>query len=68
MNRGSHDDGAFRGHLILASMRPRFMNRGSHGWTHTTSNLGIRFNEAPIHESGKSSCCRSYAARGPTLQ
>ena len=39
---------------IRASMRPRFMNRGSelhHRWT---ARAGRGFNEAPIHESGKS--------------
>ena len=53
MNRGSgktiHEWPA----LTLASMRPRFMNRGSQ---HGRGDLALRrdrFNEAPIHESGK---------------
>ena len=55
MNRGSRDlrTMAKSPGKPSASMRPRFMNRGSH--------LGVwaaialrRFNEAPIHESGKS--------------
>ena len=38
---------------IGASMRPRFMNRGSNV-RFDLSQLGdLRFNEAPIHESGK---------------
>ena len=54
MNRGSE---AHRSRLQIArpaSMRPRFMNRGScRGSQGLKSSLG-RFNEAPIHESGKS--------------
>ena len=53
MNRGSHFDHAFIGQINLASMRPRFMNRGSpwrQAWERQASG---RFNEAPIHESGK---------------
>ena len=37
----------------LASMRPRFMNRGSGLSGFTASRTAGRFNEAPIHESGK---------------
>ena len=36
-----------------ASMRPRFMNRGSSNLIRTATMLCTRFNEAPIHESGK---------------
>ena len=54
MNRGS----GFKGHMILqgeiASMRPRFMNRGSLCDPHGRHTGRGRFNEAPIHESGKS--------------
>ena len=37
----------------LASMRPRFMNRGSDGYRRRAPVAQRRFNEAPIHESGK---------------
>ena len=37
-----------------ASMRPRFMNRGSDRGGHGRLARPRRFNEAPIHESGKS--------------
>ena len=54
MNRGSTvgwDDLRGRTH---ASMRPRFMNRGSATVLDChTSHLTKGFNEAPIHESGK---------------
>ena len=36
-----------------ASMRPRFMNRGSLRIVSLDESEPIRFNEAPIHESGK---------------
>ena len=36
-----------------ASMRPRFMNRGSEREGQRSGPGGARFNEAPIHESGK---------------
>ena len=36
-----------------ASMRPRFMNRGSSSWVRIGDPSSLRFNEAPIHESGK---------------
>ena len=54
MNRGSA-----RRHLLLrrqepASMRPRFMNRGSGLWRDPGIANHWSFNEAPIHESGKS--------------
>ena len=39
-----------------ASMRPRFMNRGSATISPPKSNRSLGFNEAPIHESGKSRC------------
>ena len=35
-------------------MRPRFMNRGSDTAADTTAAERPGFNEAPIHESGKS--------------
>ena len=53
MNRGSVVRVVRRQVKRLASMRPRFMNRGS---IHTSAALRgqyRRFNEAPIHESGK---------------
>ena len=54
MNRGSFFDRMIANRSgIGASMRPRFMNRGSleHRVRHRT--LEGSFNEAPIHESGK---------------
>ena len=36
-----------------ASMRPRFMNRGSHAMLAQVICENPGFNEAPIHESGK---------------
>ena len=57
MNRGST---ALRTSLPLddrASMRPRFMNRGSEPTSAAMATYSRRFNEAPIHESGK--CARS---------
>ena len=54
MNRGSSNDQQRAARTkMLASMRPRFMNRGSNPLSHATSSLRSRFNEAPIHESGK---------------
>ena len=53
-----HESGKSRdmledGRLTAASMRPRFMNRGSIMlWAHS-SGRSSGFNEAPIHESGK---------------
>ena len=38
---------------MRASMRPRFMNRGSPSLADCTAPKPPRFNEAPIHESGK---------------
>ena len=54
MNRGSVLD--LRISLVVsgASMRPRFMNRGSSGPGRDRPALLVGFNEAPIHESGKS--------------
>ena len=37
----------------IASMRPRFMNRGSRSRRPRAESSFRRFNEAPIHESGK---------------
>ena len=53
MNRGSARVSRGLGVLSGASMRPRFMNRGSGvaGFERLDGDLG--FNEAPIHESGK---------------
>ena len=55
-----HESGKFRRTIAAgavggsASMRPRFMNRGS-AWDLTSVPSRFRrFNEAPIHESGKS--------------
>ena len=53
MNRGS--DFAFAKRIFAheASMRPRFMNRGSPSGCGPAKPTDPRFNEAPIHESGK---------------
>ena len=40
---------------LNASMRPRFMNRGSASSARPIALMTICFNEAPIHESGKCS-------------
>ena len=53
MNRGSHPQAKQGAQKRLASMRPRFMNRGSPCQTPSTRYPCQRFNEAPIHESGK---------------
>ena len=54
MNRGSAD-GETRTRIgRLASMRPRFMNRGSLARRRAPDPRTTGFNEAPIHESGKS--------------
>ena len=55
MNRGSLASDHAKELLRWASMRPRFMNRGSAGGRWLRVRLRLRFNEAPIHESGKSS-------------
>ena len=55
MNRGSSLGRLERAHRhALASMRPRFMNRGSATGGERNPSRRYRFNEAPIHESGKS--------------
>ena len=58
MNRGSDrvDRGITPG--FRASMRPRFMNRGSERSLADEQALKQCFNEAPIHESGKSDTIR----------
>ena len=53
MNRGSSGLRPARGLERLASMRPRFMNRGSDRAAGSPRRGSRRFNEAPIHESGK---------------
>ena len=53
MNRGSSASASRRETPSWASMRPRFMNRGSHRGSAGHPRDGTRFNEAPIHESGK---------------
>ena len=53
MNRGSASLRGDRGPGRTASMRPRFMNRGSVSLDRTMDDMADRFNEAPIHESGK---------------
>ena len=54
MNRGSPGDTEAADEVIIrASMRPRFMNRGSPRGNHARAERVGCFNEAPIHESGK---------------
>ena len=62
MNRGSVDLGRGAGAAERASMRPRFMNRGSVSRSAREPAAVSRFNEAPIHESGK---CMSSRSAGP---
>ena len=54
MNRGSEYYTIKSKNDSDASMRPRFMNRGSAGGGTVDGFSGFGFNEAPIHESGKS--------------
>ena len=53
MNRGSLGGTKRHERRRGASMRPRFMNRGSATAREVATAPGRRFNEAPIHESGK---------------
>ena len=53
MNRGSGTSVDIANQQTLASMRPRFMNRGSKQRIDADSVIVGGFNEAPIHESGK---------------
>ena len=63
MNRGSSTiRNAVSGRRV-ASMRPRFMNRGSAETSDRRRAPWNSFNEAPIHESGKFSHCRSPRRR-----
>ena len=59
MNRGSADSqGVSRAVFVRPSMRPRFMNRGSITIGDSYNSNYNAFNEAPIHESGKSPLLR----------
>ena len=53
MNRGSAAFLLVERERESASMRPRFMNRGSLAWSAFGKLETSSFNEAPIHESGK---------------
>ena len=53
MNRGSEFFFGSSAGSKEASMRPRFMNRGSAAWKLVQQQPYDGFNEAPIHESGK---------------
>ena len=53
MNRGSEKAIELVRKRLDASMRPRFMNRGSAGVQGFDNRGYACFNEAPIHESGK---------------
>ena len=63
MNRGSRDLGRRPDDVDVASMRPRFMNRGSVQGVEQLAKLFQGFNEAPIHESGKLRKCSSWKRR-----
>ena len=54
MNRGSGEQDVLAQDRVDASMRPRFMNRGSMVRVVRRGEPELGFNEAPIHESGKS--------------
>ena len=60
MNRGSDLRAKNAASNGAASMRPRFMNRGSAAMSSKRPPTVTRFNEAPIHESGKSSPPRHW--------
>ena len=68
MNRGSDLDDARDPGTLRASMRPRFMNRGSLGAPSRRDIACSRFNEAPIHESGKSLCHADATQQRAALQ
>ena len=68
MNRGSDRDDLRYNIHNKASMRPRFMNRGSLHCVATKKMVTGGFNEAPIHESGKSECSGSSPERAVLLQ
>ena len=53
MNRGSREGESPYDGARAASMRPRFMNRGSGLDEKAIEAIRKCFNEAPIHESGK---------------
>ena len=63
MNRGSARYVTGQRRVKLASMRPRFMNRGSVQGSGRAASRLARFNEAPIHESGKCAKCTWAAGR-----
>ena len=67
MNRGSSTMSDAPSHTARqASMRPRFMNRGSRRSAAGRIASSNCFNEAPIHESGK---CRARVDRsGPSAR
>ena len=69
MNRGSVTDlDVMVLRSIAASMRPRFMNRGSDRPSVMDGRGELGFNEAPIHESGKSTPERVTGGRPSQLQ
>ena len=70
MNRGSASGLDDDIGLLGASMRPRFMNRGSAVVDAVEDDIRLRFNEAPIHESGKcGQLQRSHVpARGASMR
>ena len=68
MNRGSISMTVEELAYGLPSMRPRFMNRGSGNGRCSSRNADSPFNEAPIHESGKSWSLALASGQVATLQ
>ena len=68
MNRGSATDMTIHEALNRASMRPRFMNRGSWEVPAARFRSTAGFNEAPIHESGKSVLSSTLSGPSSRLQ
>ena len=68
MNRGRQPIPELQGMQDQASMRPRFMNRGRSRLVSAALSWRARFNEAPIHESGKVSLNDARTATYSQLQ
>ena len=68
MNRGSLPPASHLVTVSRASMRPRFMNRGSERVAAPLALPFVGFNEAPIHESGKSAARLASGSTSLALQ
>ena len=68
MNRGSSPYRCHPDEAGVASMRPRFMNRGSQADQARIRHDSQGFNEAPIHESGKSAMFKNVLRFHGSLQ